>query len=418
MPRNSVGSYTLPVAAFTPGTVIVSGDVNSDFSDIATALTQSLATTGTSAMTGPLKGFAGTVTAPGYGFNSSPGTGFFLPGADILAIAIASVSVGQFNASATAIWTYAHVFNATVQFASDVYFAGGINATVTVAGDLIVTGGARIGFTGAPTVDRVEVGDSSFYLDFDTGLVPKLLFDATDYFGYVRASNLFRFFIGGSQVAQIGDTSAAFSGFIALPEIVAPTSASADTARIYAKDNSGTTRVYYKDANGVETPMGGPGAWEEIGTFVVTTSVAAVNFALSKTYSRLVAVGVGISTTANITNMYVNVSDDAAGSFETITGMALSTSLTPRNATDAFVTGGDTITAASTDNNFWAEWDGCDKTTARKQFSAKFASNTNTLGYQVCAQSSQCDVINYVRVAPASSQFDAGTITLYGQIAL
>lgn len=47
MPRNTTtGVYTLPVAPFVPLAIIKSADVNSDFSDIASALTQSLALNG------------------------------------------------------------------------------------------------------------------------------------------------------------------------------------------------------------------------------------------------------------------------------------------------------------------------------------------------------------------------------------
>jgi hypothetical protein len=54
MPRNASGTYTLPIGAFSPGGTIIASDHNSNYSDIATALTQSLATTGVAAMTGPL----------------------------------------------------------------------------------------------------------------------------------------------------------------------------------------------------------------------------------------------------------------------------------------------------------------------------------------------------------------------------
>lgn len=81
MPRNSSGVYSLPVAAFVPGTTIVASQVNADFSDIATALTQSLATTGVSTMTGPIKGAAGTLAAPSYSFAAELGSGRYYVGA-------------------------------------------------------------------------------------------------------------------------------------------------------------------------------------------------------------------------------------------------------------------------------------------------------------------------------------------------
>lgn len=54
MPRNGSGTYSLPVAPFVTGAVISSADMNSDLSDIASALTQSVSRDGQTAMTGAL----------------------------------------------------------------------------------------------------------------------------------------------------------------------------------------------------------------------------------------------------------------------------------------------------------------------------------------------------------------------------
>src|SRR5262245_14709140 len=80
MPRNGSGTYTLPVPPFTPGTVISSSDVNSDFSDIATAMTASLAADGQTALTGQLKGTSGTT--PPYSISGDTDTGFGASAAD------------------------------------------------------------------------------------------------------------------------------------------------------------------------------------------------------------------------------------------------------------------------------------------------------------------------------------------------
>lgn len=76
MPRNSAGTYTLPEAPFTPGTTISSAAVNSDFDDIAEALTGSLARDGSGGMTGQFKALDGTVDNPGISFGSDLDTGF------------------------------------------------------------------------------------------------------------------------------------------------------------------------------------------------------------------------------------------------------------------------------------------------------------------------------------------------------
>lgn len=62
MPRNGAGTYTLPEAPFVAGTAISSSAVNSDFSDIASAMTASVARDGQAAMTGPLNMGANAIT--------------------------------------------------------------------------------------------------------------------------------------------------------------------------------------------------------------------------------------------------------------------------------------------------------------------------------------------------------------------
>lgn len=54
MPRNGSGTYTLPEAAFVDGTTINAAPVNSNYSDIASALTGSVASDGQTPMTGDL----------------------------------------------------------------------------------------------------------------------------------------------------------------------------------------------------------------------------------------------------------------------------------------------------------------------------------------------------------------------------
>lgn len=116
MSRSATGVYTLPVAAFLPGGVIKSSDHNDNYSDIATALTQSLATTGVSSMTGPVKAAAGSSAAPSYAFASDTATGLYLSGSHQISMT--------------------HNGSVKTVFASD--------GDVTVAGDLTVAGAATV----------------------------------------------------------------------------------------------------------------------------------------------------------------------------------------------------------------------------------------------------------------------------------
>lgn len=99
MPRNGSGTYTLPQAAFVAGTTISSSAVNSDFTDIATALTGSLPRDGQAGMTGQLKTADGTVGVPAHSFSSEATTGLYRPSSGRIGVAIAGVSIGYFDST-------------------------------------------------------------------------------------------------------------------------------------------------------------------------------------------------------------------------------------------------------------------------------------------------------------------------------
>lgn len=133
MPRNSSGTYSLPVAAFVPGGLIKSADNNSNFFDIATALTQSLATTGVSTMTGPIKAAAGAVNAPSVTFGGSLTTGFYLSGTNQIGWTANGVQGAAFNADTSVTWaggaTWGGTISAakgTVPIGAEMDFAGSV----------------------------------------------------------------------------------------------------------------------------------------------------------------------------------------------------------------------------------------------------------------------------------------------------
>jgi microcystin-dependent protein len=97
MPRNSTGQYTLPQAPFQTGTVISSAAVNSDFSDIATALTQSIASTGVTAISAPLYALSGSAAVPSWSFTSDTGGGMYLINTGIIGIAGNHNLIGVFD---------------------------------------------------------------------------------------------------------------------------------------------------------------------------------------------------------------------------------------------------------------------------------------------------------------------------------
>lgn len=129
--------YSLPVAAFVPGGLIKSSDDNTINSDIATALTQSLATTGVSTMTGSLIGSAGLVTSPGYTFSGSTKTGFYLSGTNQIGWAANGVQGATFNSDTSV------TFNGTISAAKGTIPIGAVMdfaGSVAPAGWLLCNG--------------------------------------------------------------------------------------------------------------------------------------------------------------------------------------------------------------------------------------------------------------------------------------
>lgn len=138
MPRDSNGIYTLPVAPFVPGTVIKSSEVNSDFSDIAQALTESMNTDGTAPMTGPLLLADGSSAQPSLTMEADQTTGWFRSGA------------GQ--------WTFVSSgIDALVMDASNILYIGNLS----IAGDFALTGNIAItGDISAGSVTTLNIGIS------------------------------------------------------------------------------------------------------------------------------------------------------------------------------------------------------------------------------------------------------------------
>lgn len=103
MPRDELGLYTLPEAPFDPTEVIRSAEVNSNFSDIGSALTSSISTNGVSNMSGPFKGFSGTEAAPGYTFVNNVSAGIYLVAAGVLGFVAGGQTIFNVNSSGISI---------------------------------------------------------------------------------------------------------------------------------------------------------------------------------------------------------------------------------------------------------------------------------------------------------------------------
>lgn len=149
MPRNASGVYTLPIASYVAATTIKSADMNSNLSDIATALTQSLATTGVTPMTGPILAASGSVAAPSISFASATGTGFYLSAANTIAIVTNGTLAATISSTQTTTWVGAATFQASVSVGTTlgVTGAGTFSSTIHVVGAATFDAALSIGTT-------------------------------------------------------------------------------------------------------------------------------------------------------------------------------------------------------------------------------------------------------------------------------
>lgn len=275
MPRNSSGVYSLPVSAFQAGSVALATDINDDFDDIADALTQSLATTGVSSMTAPIRAFAGTLAAPGYTFNNDTDTGFYLIAANTIGIVTGGALVATLASDLSITWTGNQTFAGTVTYNSAVTFTSlNISGNLTVAGTANYAGGLNV--TGAMDISATV----SFSKDADFGSI------------VVRSSQ----------------------GFIEFTEVTAPTSAAANSIRLYVKDVGGYSRLAYKDENGLEQLPG----WNLLLASSVTSSVATLDIVLTSYvgYQNFAITFSNFTNDTNATEFFGRVSSDGGSTYD------------------------------------------------------------------------------------------------------
>jgi len=181
MPRNGSGSYTLPEAPFVPQTPISSSAVNSDFSDIATALTNSLARNGEGGMTAVLP-----LANTGFTYISDPNTGMYRTASDEQAIKCGGVDIVEFTSTTMNITgtlqiggvaafplATANIANNAVTFAKFQEVAasklvGNPTGGATEVSEIGISGGLEFsgtdlkGVSVAPTIQRFTSGSGTY----------------------------------------------------------------------------------------------------------------------------------------------------------------------------------------------------------------------------------------------------------------
>jgi len=167
MPRNSSGTYTLPIGAFSPGGLIKSADHNSNYSDIATALTQSLATTGVSSMTGQIKAASGTAVAPGYAFGTDLTSGLWLAGSHQIGVTTNGTQLATFNSDQTVTWAKGASWAGNLSITGTITQSGALTVS---AGGAAITGNSTV--TGTLTASSTLTASNGFTVSAGTVTFP------------------------------------------------------------------------------------------------------------------------------------------------------------------------------------------------------------------------------------------------------
>lgn len=205
MSRNSSGVYTLPLPAFQAGTVIKSADMNTDLSDIASALTQSLATNGVSSMTGPLKLAAGTLSAPSLTQAADTTTGFYSSNTGEWTFVSAGVAVMTIG-SAISIGV-ATTFTNNVVFSGSVSFTGDFSVGNLAAQTVSITASGTT--PSAPAANTLKV-----YFRSNVQYGPGVFVDKL--YGIDSSSNIMPMLFVGGQCYLSYDSSGFYSGKLVL----------------------------------------------------------------------------------------------------------------------------------------------------------------------------------------------------------
>jgi microcystin-dependent protein len=104
MPRNGSGTASI-VNTFTPLTTADANDVNENFTDIATMITDSLPRDGQAGMSGQFLAISGTVDAPGMAFNADTNTGIRRPAGDQMALVCGGADVATVDSTGVSVST-------------------------------------------------------------------------------------------------------------------------------------------------------------------------------------------------------------------------------------------------------------------------------------------------------------------------
>ncbi len=450
MSRNAAGAYNLPIAPFVAGQAIVAADMNSNLNDIATALTLTINTAGTSELTAPVKAMTGSATEPSYTFNGVLGSGFYtissLEGfADeydlILTVASAvfaagSVGFGILYDEPDPFIEYHGDFRVLGAFYADTLEIDGgqvISASVTfnTGGLIIPDGNVYLNSYTSPSTnpDKVYIV-GNFYISYVTASdARQIVFDGSasagpyTYVQFIPANVEFEWIVDDTPLFSMGSDNIYFEGQggIYMEEKTTPSTPAGGVLTLYPKDSGGASCLFYVNDLGEEIPLGKSGIIEEVLSTTIVTSVSSIVITLSKVYKRIFVHGVSISGTASTTREFiVEMSDDGGGSWEAVTGGTFGGppgSISYSQQSALTITRNQSVQASDANWNFNVEVYNANQLAAAKPYYAQCGSSTDNETYINQGQIAQCDEIDAIRIRNSDGTLlDSATITVYGEI--
>lgn len=270
MPRNGSGVYTLPQPAFVAGTVISSAAVNSDLSDIATALTGSLPRDGQASMQGQLRVIDGSVADPGIGFANEENSGLFRVSAGVIGVDVLGTQIGTFTANG---WTGSISGIAAIPVGMLADFAGSAAPTgwLLCYGQTVSRTTYAALFTAIGTTYGTGDGTTTFGIPDLRG---RVLYGKDD-MGGVAASRLTSSFFGGNP-AVLGATGGSQTQVLITANLPPYTPAGTITngAITITQNATNTTQIAVNNGPNVAVAQGGVA-----NAATITASQAASTFA-------------------------------------------------------------------------------------------------------------------------------------------
>lgn len=169
--RDSSGTFSFAAVAggypWSAGQTISSSGVGANFSELSTALTDSLSRSGSGGMTAPLRCADGTAALPAFSWTSDTNTGLYRIGADNIGLSLGGVKYADFSTSGLAVTGWA-AFTSTITGAG---YAGGPISGTTGAFSSTVSGTTVSASTAFRSADgTVSAPGLSFTDDTNSGI--------------------------------------------------------------------------------------------------------------------------------------------------------------------------------------------------------------------------------------------------------